>query len=137
MILKYKIDGSWNFKDGIHSVHQTTHAFDECLKKFKEEGIPSEKCITVDVEILEDVIIPTPNVFNDVFLYVSCLPIDAPDFNREAVHSVNGINEDCAWKYVNRVLARLKDDREFDVIELITTQDCYLLNDNGSTIEKL
>lgn len=125
MILKYKTETeraeSWYMADGISSLSVELYNYETALNEYNKDE--ADRVIV-------------PNNHDKVYLYISQLPIENFFLRRENKRSVNAIDDNCAHNYVRRILCEL-DGKTNEVLELITTNDCYVLNDSGKTIEKL
>lgn len=140
MIIKYRVGSAWAYIDNVRQVatadidalylmeqYDKENSFDDptddiCSymegKKLEEEVIASNKAFTMASNILSD-------RFDGAEIGIS--------HTKNLLHGKRVLDNFPA----TAILLYLNDHKEYDTLILITNQKCFLMNDNGQTIERL
>lgn len=137
MIVKYLSNGVWGYMDHIRQVASRDFEPLELIKKYDEEvrmGLRGDTATYIEEMRLPD----NSAVSNKIFLIASEEMKDL--IEGLDAHTVNLVLADKDLSEalpVYAILLYVEDCKEHDVVILITNQKCYLMNDEGKTIERL
>ena len=145
MIVKYLSDDVWGYIDHVRQVATRNYDGYGLIVNFDSEVLNHERIVSLDnsecymngTELTSDI-----QKSNKIFTMVTELLNDMT--NELNARSVNLIRIDTDFTErmpVNAVLLYLEPmcgvEKEYDAAVLITNQKCYLMNDEGKTIERL
>lgn len=145
MIVKYLSDDVWGYIDHVRQIatrdydgHRMITTFDsEVLNHKRIVSLDNSECYMNGVELT-----PTVKKSNKIFTMVTELLNDmTSELNARSVNLIR-IDADFTERMpVNAVLLYLEPmigaEKDYDAMVLITNQKCYLMNDEGKTIERL
>ena len=145
MIVKYLSDDVWGFIDHIRQVATREYDGYGLIVSFDGEVLNHERIVSLDSsECYMNGIELTPDVqkSNKIFTMVTELLNDmTSELNARSINLIRIDTEFTERMPVNAVLLYLESmcgvEKEHDSIVLITNQKCYLMNDEGKTIERL
>jgi hypothetical protein len=130
MIVKYKSDDVWGYIDHVRQVATRDYdgaslisQYNDEVSKHIREDIASEGAQDSGVEKSNKMFLMTSELIGEM----------TEDLNAHVVNLVYG-NE---YLPLYAILLYLEDTKEYDAMVLITNQKCYLMNDEGKTIERL
>ena len=137
MIVKYLSDDVWGFIDHIRQT---------AVREFNAETLICEYDTQVDKRDREDIasymegikLLDGIAVSNKLYLMVTEGIQDLTE--RHNAHTENLVLMDCIMSPqlpLYAVLLYIEDCKDYDVVVLVTNQKCYLMNDEGKTIERL
>lgn len=130
MIVKYLSNDVWGYIDHIRQAATREHDASELIQRYNDEV---KRNLREDIASkgVKDSEIETSN---KLFLMASELAKKITQ--KPNTHMVNLIK---GKKHLPlyAILLYLEDTKEYDVMVLITNQKCYLMNDEGKTIERL
>jgi SepF-like predicted cell division protein (DUF552 family) len=135
MIVKYKADGMWNYIDEIAHTKESGLYFPDYLieqyeKNVKEMNVPdiasAEGC-SEEITKVNKAWLQACNMIN----------ADTSEIEYEA-NTENLVTEECVKNNtpIGIVLIKLRGQKGYSKI-LVTSQEVYLMNDKGQTIERL
>lgn len=130
MIVKYLSNDVWGYIDHVRQVASREYVGESLVERYNEEvSCRSRKDIASDGAFDSGV-----EISNKLFIMVSERISDmVEELNAHIVNLAEG-NEKIP---LYAILLYLEDTKEYDAMVLITNQKCYLMNDEGKTIERL
>jgi hypothetical protein len=135
MIVKYLSDNVWGYIDHVRQL--ATKEFDarRLINKYDQEVVSEER---EDIaSYLDELKLPEGiTMSNKLFIMVG---EELKDLTQELnAHTENLVNPNYDAGFpLYAILLYLEDNKEYDAMVLITNQKCYLMNDEGKTIERL
>lgn len=136
MILKYKVDDSWKFTDGLSDVVITKVNVDSMVERYDREyrGRYEEGEDPCEYDDKKEKYSEFMSKVNKAFALVS---------NEYRSSDIGICDAVCLLKCftpeasVYLIQAKYKDNKTYDSIMWLTNQTAFLLNDFGKTIERL
>lgn len=131
MILKYKVKNTWGFIDNIRQIaHEDIEPFG-LAKQYDEEIISGKR-----IDIVNECNVSSDSIktINKAFLLATeGLEIEGN------WHMENLLSEElCLENYpAHIIIAYIEDCKDYNVVVMLTNNDCYLMNNEGKTIERL
>ncbi|HWT74305.1 MAG TPA: hypothetical protein VN258_06260 [Mobilitalea sp.] len=133
MIVKYKSDDVWGYIDHVRQVATREYDGNELIREYEVEVNKEEREDIASVYDGDKRVVDGVATSNKVFLMIS---EKIEDLTTELnAHAVNLIKPNFNPAYA--ILLYLEDTKDYDAMVLITNQKCYLMNDEGKTIERL
>ena len=139
MVVKYLDNGVWGYIDHIRQAANTSYNAEECIKCIKCYDAELKEGEVDYASIVNGVELP-PNIVasNKIFMYIAD---SFEDLEGMCLSTKNLVNikdaESDVMLPVYAVLLYIEDCKEYDALILVTNQRCYLMNDEGKTIERL
>lgn len=141
MILKYLTNGVWAYIDHVRQAASKEFNGAELLYQYEKEVLNHERIVDAEnsesfmngTELSEDI-----QKSNKLFIMVSEELRNMTEEIDAHMENLVLIDENFTeYMPLYAVLLYLEDNKEYDAIVLITNQKCYLMNDEGKTIERL
>lgn len=141
MIVKYLSDGVWGYIDHVRQAASREFNGAGLLYQYEKEVVNHERIVDAEnsesfingVELPEDI-----QKSNKLFIMVSEELKEMTEEIDAHMENLVLINENSTENMLlYAVLLYLEDNKEYDAMVLITNQKCYLMNDEGKTIERL
>ena len=136
MVVKYLDNGVWGYIDHIRQAANTSYNAEECIKCYDaelKEGDTDYASIVNGVELLPNIV-----ASNKIFMHIadSFEDLDGMCLSTKNLVNIKDAESDIMFP-VYAVLLYIEDCKEYDALILVTNQRCYLMNDEGKTIERL
>lgn len=136
MVVKYLDNGVWGYIDHIRQAANRSYDAEECIKGYNatlKEGDIDYASVVNGVELLPNIV-----ASNKIFMYIADSFEDLDGMCLSTKNLVNITDAESERQLpVYAVLLHIEDCKEYDALILVTNQRCYLMNDEGKTIERL
>ena len=141
MIVKYLSNGVWGYIDNVRQVGNREYNFDDAVHKYDHDERYRDDTHSGENDIAsymngEKLSKDIANI-NKAFLVITeslkdTLEDENSHYENLILPVING-----EYYQVNCVLLYLNNHKEYDTLIFVTNQKCYLMNDEGKTIERL
>jgi len=137
MIVKYLSDEVWAYIDHVRQVAKTDFDAGELIKQYDAEVKSNTR--KDDASWMNEMQISNLTASSNKIFTMISEQLGEMTEGLDA-HSVNLVNTDDIANVnlpVYSILLYIEDCKDYDALVLITNQKCYLMNDEGKTIERL
>lgn len=136
MIVKYLSDNVWGYIDHVRQVATRELDPNELVNRYNEEikdNAREDSASVMNGKRLDDEIAMS----NKLFLMAMEELVDLTDGLDAHAENLIEVKLGAMMMPLWAVLLYIEDCKDYDAVVLITNQKCYLMNDEGKTIERL
>jgi hypothetical protein len=137
MIVKYLSENVWGYIDHVRQIASKELNCEKLIAEYDEEVKEMEREDTASY--LYEKKLDTNTVLSNKAFLMSTEEIHelVDELNAHTVNLIRVIDDFSISLPTYAILLYLEDTKEYDAMVLITNQKCYLMNDEGKTIERL